>query len=341
MRKAGYLIVSVLGITLGMALQCVMGCALLNLFPGTIYFGMALSCHIAGSLCAAMVYLQLKTVSRYVFFYFSLIFGLMIPVMGIIFTATAFLFRTLCDSQRQNEQDWDVALEENEVVDTTLNEPLDEEEFVMENLDLESFVDILNGTDLNMKRSVIEKLADDDKKDNIILLQKALKDQDPEIRFYASASLKKIEENFQKYLMAIQKELQLKPKAKEQHLLLAKEYFRFARSGMLDQTSTSFYYEQSQKAVEQVLSIDPDNEDGLLTAGKIYLQLEQYDTALKYLNNAYDKNPSNWQTLIWRCEVYFRLNEYEAIQNDCARIATLKTPWDTVQDITQYWTAYA
>ncbi len=341
MRTAGHIIVTTLGLTIGIALQAVMVCALLNLLPSKIPIIIPALCHIAGSFFAATVYFQLKTVSRYVFFYLSFISGLIMPTAGILFTGAIFVYRTICNTQRQSAQDWDVALEENEVTDTLLTKNGDEKDFLLSTLDLESFADILNGTDLNLKRSVIEKLSEDDKKDNIRLLRKALKDQDPEIRFYASAGLKKIEENFQKYLMAIQKKLQSNPDSFENNLLLGNEYFRFARSGMLDRTTTNFYYEQSRKSLEKAVCLERDNEQSLLSLGKVYLQLEDYDAALDCLDKAHTCNPENWQILIWRCEVHYSARKYERIKNDCAQISNLNTPWDSVRDITQYWTAHA
>lgn len=342
-KRIKHTVITAAGLTTGIAAQTGVLAGVFGYLPDLPGY-ILLFWHIGGSLIAGCVYFQIKDTSRYVFFYLAFIFGMLMPVAGIVCTALTYCYRVLSPGQRQTEADWAVASDTDEVTDSDnqLEEvTFDQNQFLLANLDLESFVDILNGTDLDLKRSVIEKLSDDDKKDNIQLLQKALQDPDPEIRFYASTSLKKIEENFHKYLLAIQKELQFKPDSLDQNLLLGKEYFRFARSGLLDQTSTRFYHEQALETLEKALALEPNNIQALIETGKAYLQLELYDRSLDCLERAYSIDQDNWQILIWRCEVYFQLKQYDKIQSDCERLSQLKSPWDSVQNITQYWVAYA
>ncbi|MCD6459656.1 hypothetical protein J7L67_03190 [bacterium] len=301
--------------------------------------------YIIGVILMSLVFAGKKDKSQKLFLYLSLMLGIILPVFGSLSVCLIYLYRKIYFKIEESAENWDIALDnEIEIAVPVVEDAVcldDEQKYMLENLDVQSYRDILNGDNLELKRSVISKLSEDDKKEDIYILQQTLKDIDPEIRFYASSALKKIEENFQKKFLALKEEISSNPDSLNHNLMLGKEYFRFARSGLSDKTSELFYYNQSKICLQKAYSIDKENIDTALEFGKVLIQLCEYEQALKCFEDAYLIDNENWQVLIWRCEAYYHLGKLKKIQRDCAKLKKLKPPWGTITNITNYWLEYA
>ena len=336
------LIINIFLLAAGFTLQVYMLAGLMGFFPE--HPAWRFFAAFAGGVClSALVFASKKVKSLRLFLYLSLMLGIVVPVLGSLAVFAIYLYRKTCFNAEEASDEWDIALD-NELVAPTVKDSGhlgDSTKYVLENLDVESYSDILKGDNLELKRSVISKLSEDDKKEDIQLLQQTLKDPDPEIRFYASSALKKIEENFQKEFLALKEEISYQPDSLSHNLMLGKEYFRFARSGLSDKTSERYYYEQARNCLEKAYSIDKQNIDTALEYGKALIQLGEYERALKCFDDAYQIDTQNWQVLIWRCEAYYHLGKLKEIQHDCVQLKKLKPPWGTITNITNYWLEYA
>ena len=326
----------------GFILQGFMLLGLMGFFPEYPFWNFAVS-FVCGVLLTSLVFARRKMKSFRLFFYLSFMLGIVVPVIGSLAVFLIYLYRKAYFNAEEAAEDWDISLD-TEIVAPVIDEPdhlEDATKYVLENLDVESYSDILKGDNLELKRSVISKLSEDDKKEDIQLLQQTLKDTDPEIRFYASSALKKIEENFQKEFLALKEEISYHPDSLNYNLMLGKEYFRFARSGLADKTSERYYYEQAEKCLKKAYSLDKGNIDTALEYGKVLIQLGQCEQALNCFDEAYHIDNENWQVLIWRCEAFYHLGKLKEIQSDCVKLKKLNPPWGTITNITNYWLEYA
>jgi len=315
---------------------------LMGFFPGHPVWQFGFD-FILGVCLVSLVFVVKNGKSLRLFWYLSLMLGIVVPVLGSLAVFAIYFYRKAYFNAEEASEEWDIALD-NEIVAPTVKDAdylEDSTKYVLQNLDVESYSDILNGDNLELKRSVISKLSEDDKKEDIQLLQLTLKDPDPEIRFYASSGLKKIEENFQKEFLALKEEISYHPDSLSHNLMLGKEYFRFARSGLSDKTSERYYYEQAKDCLEKAYLIDKQNIDTALEYGKALIQLGEHEQALKCFDDAYQIDNQNWQVLIWRCEAYYHLGNLKEIQRDCVKLKKLKPPWGTITNITNYWLEYA
>lgn len=295
-----------------------------------------LVCFVSGSVLCGCAFLYQHNKERYLFFYLGIMVSLLFPVAGIMGIAAIFAYKFFTRDKLYNEDDFEIALEKEDILKEKHVPDSDEESFVREQLDIQSFREILQGNNTELKRSVIEKLSQKDTCDDIQLLIRTLKDSDPEVRFYASAALKKIEENFEIRILAIKEKLKAAPYSTEHNLALGKEYLKLCRSGLIEKNTRLFYLHKAWSAIENTLgAINP--LEVLLEAGKIKIELGEYEAGIAYLNQACDLDPTNWQVLIWRCEANFHLKNLDKIPSDCEVIKRIKPPWDSVQNITDYW----
>jgi len=328
---------------------CIALSAVIHAFTATSVIGiiknqplkLIVASYIAGLLLNSAAYIFVTRKYRALFFHISWMLCGVFPFLGNISTFVLFIIKIVSEPKNMDEFESDELSLDDEIVHVDETLPaISGQEFLRELLDIESFSDILLGSNSDMKRSVIEKLAQKDNREAVKLLKQTLKDTDPEIRFHASCGLKKIDENFQRRILTLKDEILLNPKSFNLYLSLGQEYFKFSRSGLADQTTTDFYLNQAWLALEAALGIDGNNLTALLEAGKIKIELGDYEEAVKYLDKALQADPSNWQIRIWRCEANFHRGNINMVKDDCKFIESIKQPWDSVRNITNYWLAY-
>lgn len=297
--------------------------------------------HFAGAVFIGISFSQTVDKNRNLFFYLSLMLSVLFPVLGAVSIAVIYIYQTMVGVDLVSEDDLDISLDEESVLELEENIDDDANRFIRQRLDVESFSDILRGDNFNLKRSVIEILAHKDNKDSIKLLKIALKDSEPEIRFHASAGLRKVGETFQKRIFALQEEYNLDTNNFEINLLLAKEYFSFCRSRLVDVSTQKFYLNRGLESIIRALKLKPDDVNALLVHGKIKIEMEDYQDAVTQLNKAHSLDKSNWDVLIWRCEANFYLGKFDKIKKDCQTVANLKPVWDRIGNVTNYWMKHA
>ncbi len=307
-------------------------------FFSAIHFIIA---HFAGAVFIGISFSQAVDKKRNLFFYLSLMISVLFPVLGGVSIAVIYIYQIVIGLDLVSEDDLDISLDEESVMESEEDIDDDANQFIRQRLDVESFSDILRGDNFNLKRSVIEILAQKDNKDSIKLLKLALKDSEPEIRFHASAGLRRVGETFQKRIFALQEEYNLDMNNFGINLLLAKEYFSFCRSRLVDVSTQKFYLNKGLESIIRAIELKPDDVNALLTYGKIKIEMEDYKDAVTQFNKAHRLDKSNWQVLIWRCEANFYLGKFDKIKKDCITVANLTPPWDRVGNVTNYWMKHA
>lgn len=337
------IIIFTLASATGIIAQLIAVCGFIDIFfDNSIVF--VASTYVTGAVAGAAGFTVLQHKGRKLFFMLALLLSLVYPVGGLIAAYTIFFCKYLIPAKDSTSMHEDILIETELYENTEVDDytaPVSEEDFIRDSLDIESFSDIMHSDNVFLKRSVIEKLSRKDTREAVLLISDALKDDDIEIRFYASSALKKIEENFQSRILALKEKINQMPDSAETNLRLSIEYFKFCRSGLLDQTSRHFYLERADRAIRQALAQTDDNIDVLLQAGKVLLDMGNAEEALLFFDNAHNLDQNNWQILIWRCEAYFRIQQFDRIKEDCERIEQLNSPWDSVRNITKYWLEYA
>lgn len=213
-------------------------------------------------------------------------------------------------------------------------------ETVHSHLEIEPYVDILKGYDEELKKGALEQLAKMKTEEAVRLIQMALRDGNPEIRYTASLKLKKIEDEFSEQIGIVKEKLK-REKTKENHNLLGGIYSQFCRMNLLDPVTQDYYYKLALN--EYVISLQIDSKQPLIlkSLAENYFAIHRLDHMLEIVNKALDLDPQDCDLWLMRCEANLQLGHWNNISQDCKRIQVLKkTDSDTqfyFKGLLEYW----
>ncbi len=135
-----------------------------------------------------------------------------------------------------------------------LQEPLLTTTRIAQELSLHPLSDIMVDQDLVLKRGAIEKLTLLGTPDAIETLLQYRSDPSPEVRFYVTSSLTRLKKNFQDQLEAARVEMKKDVSRLSVRILLARLYFQYVGTGLLDVMTAKKYFAESLYHLEYILT---------------------------------------------------------------------------------------
>lgn len=176
-------------------------------------------------------------------------------------------------------------IEEDILPDTTEKEtfylPLSKKEQrdkVLSELDFIPLVEIMEGSDIQLKRGAIERLADLKSSEAIAILLKYRNDDSSEIRFYVTSSLVKIKADYEEQLDAAKKEMQQDINKISARVFLARIYMNYAICGLLDVATKKTYLKEAIYHLTFSINSPYDKDDAYLLLSEIYLANEDWES---------------------------------------------------------------
>lgn len=131
-------------------------------------------------------------------------------------------------------------------------------------------VDILNGDDLALKRSAIEKLSYISNKESIATLKQYKNDPSAEVRFYITSAIIRIKKNFDEEIGYLKRQIQSTPDSIKLKISLADLYLKYFLSNLLDTHDQDPLLENAIFQLKSVLEKEADNQKALNTLMKCY-----------------------------------------------------------------------
>ncbi|GEM_PF-2788508 len=126
-----------------------------------------------------------------------------------------------------------------------LSAPADARARIADALDLLPLMDILAGTDIDLQRGAIERMAELRSPDAIQTLLQLRSNASPEIRFYVTSQLTRIKQELDEELESAKRQMHHDIYKISARVFLAKLYHQYARSGLLDATTAAAYLTES------------------------------------------------------------------------------------------------
>jgi tetratricopeptide (TPR) repeat protein len=208
-------------------------------------------------------------------------------------------------------------------------------------LETEPFIDILKGTDSELKKGVINKLVGVISPLTIQLLKVGLEDLDPEIRLMSTKALSKTEEMINDEIMTLVAKIKHDPDDFEAHNTLGNAYLRYATLGFLDPMTQKFYL---QKVVTEYLisyQKQPKQTDLLLRLGHIFLLINNVPKAKEMLKRSMDINPDNYDAYMLYSDALLAARDIEALEKHCLEMRKqFKNNKDNeFNELVDYWQA--
>ncbi len=169
---------------------------------------------------------------------------------------------------------------------------------------------------------------------------------DPEaLRYFMDGQLYVNQGQYARAIIEFQDALDLDPKASAIHVSLAECYWNLgktkraeshlltalkldsldleARNLLVNQYLATHRYEEAEKQLQILKVLDPDNTQHLLTLGDIALSRKQWDAAIEYYEQAYEKDPSLIGQIEKVAELALRTRQFNRAETLFKRLATL------------------
>ncbi|GFK95124.1 hypothetical protein NNJEOMEG_02982 [Fundidesulfovibrio magnetotacticus] len=184
--------------------------------------------------------------------------------------------------------------------------------FLLEESSVEPILEILKGGDVGLKRGAVSLLGKIGGREAVALLKESLSDQSPEVRFYAHATLAKLDDSYTQAIKADEREA---ASGEAQALaVLGDAFVRYAESGLVEDVVRRQLLERATDAYEKALTADPG--DGRLHVTLGYLLLSRGLAAkARAVFLAAPEGPSRVEALLGLCEIAFETRDYKALHS--------------------------
>jgi len=181
-------------------------------------------------------------------------------------------------------------------------------------LSIEPFLDILSGSDEDLKRGAINMLSRMGTPKAVRLLRRCITDPSTDVRFFAHSTLTKLNEKY----MARTKEIKsLADEAgvdQPQHLMeLGKAYTAYADSGLVEGEMRSHYLSMARTAYAEAFHKDPSDPDLLLRMGRIQMEIGDIQGAAACFEQGLKNDGTAVESFLGLCQISYDSGDMKAI----------------------------
>jgi hypothetical protein len=149
-------------------------------------------------------------------------------------------------------------------------------------LDTEPLVDLLHGSDPDLKRGAIETLVGIHGSQAAGMLRSLLHDDDPEIRLYASIRLSGLEDQMGRAIHAARAETEIAPSDADAWRRLVLACSTYVSSGLLDNLMARQCLVQAEDAYNMATKLEPAPGEVAMALGRACQAARQFGAAREY-----------------------------------------------------------
>jgi hypothetical protein len=189
------------------------------------------------------------------------------------------------------------------------------QEYLRDNLEIYSFIDLLDHDNNEIKKDAIEKSLDRKEKGTIKFLKKALESNNYEIMYLAKNNLERIEGNIFTKIKNISESLE---KNINSDLLneRARCYLDLSYFDLLDEKLIEKFSKKALKDIYASLKLNPKQNHLYLQIVRIYTQLNLDEKAITFGNQILEENFSEeikTKIKFYLAESYYKLKQYKEV----------------------------
>lgn len=186
----------------------------------------------------------------------------------------------------------------------------------VESIGIEPFQDIMAYGSLRQKQTALMKITRYFRPQFSPVLLYALKDKEAAIRVQAATIIAKLERDYMKNYLSLEKALQHHPEDVEKMILFAQLCNEYAHSGLLDNDSKKKTRDKAIMIYEKCIILKPNDNTLKLNLGRIYLQAEAFEKAANLLKECIDdEGLSSPNLTLWYIEALFSLKLFKKIRS--------------------------
>lgn len=179
---------------------------------------------------------------------------------------------------------------------------------------IEPLVDIMNGTDLRLKQSAVDKVIQHPSPLSVEVLRIGLKDSSADIRYYAASGLMQLNDMFQKQITNWREKAKQEPKEFDHWFQLGSTYDQFCYWNLPSEDAQEEFLEKAQSCYERALDLKPFHEKLSCSLGRILIKLNKTDRAYHLLHGALTEHPYSTTILSWLAEALYEGKRYSLLQ---------------------------
>lgn len=179
---------------------------------------------------------------------------------------------------------------------------------------IESFSDVLSGSDAAKKRLVIGLLTRHFRPGFAPALKLALLDTDPSVRTQAATAVATIEGRFLARAQTLTQKVRARPRSFRRRQQLARHYDDYAFTGLLDPERERDNRIRALEGYQAALAVRPREPALWLAIGRILVRERRYAAAADWFAVAESRSLLSADMVLWQLEAMFRLGRYDQVR---------------------------
>ncbi|MHC4959008.1 MAG: hypothetical protein ACYTGN_11605 [Planctomycetota bacterium] len=182
-------------------------------------------------------------------------------------------------------------------------------------LDAESYHEVLRHGSTDQKRNALRRLADLGQPMHFRLIRSCLLDPEHEVRLYAYSDLERASRGFEESIAKLSKAAEAGSADAASLLKLARAYYNYAASGILDKAMAAFYFRSAERFATQA-----GGHDGVrLQAGSLS-QLDEFEAAEAALASLPDNEQRHADSCLVRADMAYRRRDFRAAREEAEQL---------------------
>lgn len=200
----------------------------------------------------------------------------------------------------------------------------------------QSVLEILSGTNKDLRRTAIVALRSVDPKKALPLLQKAIQDSDEQVRLLAQTQFNRILAKLETTVKQMESDLS-EGRSAQKLTILAEHYHELVYLAVSSPETETIYLERAIELLTEALSIEPQNSAALLLLLKCQVKDQKIVGAKKSVTELRAIGLPEESLAPWEAEIFYQESDWEAFKQALERIKASASSDIRLNGIIEFW----
>ncbi|MHC4940370.1 MAG: tetratricopeptide repeat protein [Planctomycetota bacterium] len=187
-------------------------------------------------------------------------------------------------------------------------------------LDAESYFEVLRHGNTNQKRNALRRLATLGEPKHFALIRGCLLEPSHEVRLYAYAELERSSRVYEDEIAELSRQLARRPKRIEALLAMARVQFRYAASGIHDDSMAAFYFKTVIAFAQRAMDAGAQGPEPIWLVARALARRGDTDEAMEAIASLPAEDQEMEESCLVRAAIHFEARDYESARVEADRI---------------------
>lgn len=215
-----------------------------------------------------------------------------------------------------------------------------EQRKMLDRLVITPYVDIFADRNLQMKISAVEKLSQEETRESVTVLKKAIKSPDYEVRYFANSVLEKIQDTSMKSIKSLENQIKRNPLDADIYLERGNVYLNLVYIGILDESMREFFLKKAFNDYFLVYQLSGGQRSVWERIARLFREKKDCEGVLEVVNRALSVEADREERaklLFTRAEANFSLRRFGKVVEDCALVAESDLKYEKIVFSVNWW----